>query len=74
MITKMADKMAAACQFAFVDTLSYIFYPISSKFNIWITFIKFSHVFEWGYVQWTINEMAAEMTAAFMFALVDTLT
>ena len=37
-IVKMADKVAATYQFARVTLV--IYYPISSKFHIWITFIK----------------------------------
>ena len=41
--------MAAACQFAFVVTLTVIYYLISSKFHdILITFIKLSPKFEYG--------------------------
>ena len=48
-ITKMAAKMATACQFVFVDTLTWLFYyPISSKFSIWFTFIKLLPMFKYG--------------------------
>ena len=38
-ITKMAKKISAAYQFAFVDTTLVICYLIASKFHTWITFI-----------------------------------
>ena len=60
-ITKMADKMATAYQFTLI-----IYYPITSKFHIYITFIKF--------LLCPINKMAAKMAATYQFTLVDTLT
>ena len=38
-ITKMAENISAAYQFAFVDTTLVIYYLIASKFHTWITFI-----------------------------------
>ena len=43
-----------------------IYYPITSKFHIWITFIKLSVC--------PITKMATKMTATYQFTLVDTLT
>ena len=63
----MADKMATAYQICFRghSTLS-IFYPITSKFHIWITFIKLSVC--------PVTKMAAKMAATYQFTLVDTLS
>ena len=44
-IAKMADKMAVAYQFAFVDT----YHPVSSKFHIWTTFIKLLVMSKYGF-------------------------
>ena len=43
-----------------------IYYQITSKFHIWITFIKLSVS--------QITKMAAKMAAIYQFTLVDTLT
>ena len=49
-----------------------IYYPIASKFHIWITFINFSPKFEYGLCP--ITKMATKTAANCQFALVDTLT
>ena len=43
-----------------------VYYPITSKFHIWITFIKLSVC--------PITKMAAKMATTYQFTLVDTLT
>ena len=49
-----------------------IYYPIASKFHIWITFIKLSPKLEYGLCP--ISQMAAKMATVCQFALVDTLS
>ena len=68
MITKMADKMAATYQFAFVDNIpsSFIAWLPPNYIYIWITFIKLSVC--------PITKMSAKMAATYQFTLVDTLT
>ena len=48
-ITIRVDKMAAVYEFALVDTLPVIYYPIASKFHIWITYIKLSPKVKYGF-------------------------
>ena len=57
----MTDKMAATYQFAHVDTTLVIYYPIASKFHIWVTFIKLSPKFKYGLCP--ITKVAAKMAA-----------
>ena len=51
------SKMATICQFALVDTLNLvIYYPISSKFHIWTTFIKLLFMSEYAFCQMNDNQ------------------
>ena len=58
----MATKMATACRFALVDTLasSFIYHPISSKFNIGITFIKLSPKLEYWFCLMKDNQFGRQ--------------
>ena len=59
MITKMANKLAATYQFAFVDTLLSFITWLLSNFLIWIALIKRLPKFQYGLC--LINEMATKM-------------
>ena len=48
MITKMAAKMATACQFTYGHSRVVIYYPILSKFHLWTTFINLLFKPEYG--------------------------
>ena len=64
--------MAAAYQFAFLDTTLVIYYPIASKFHTWISFIKLSPKFRYRLCR--ITKMATNMAVTCRFALVNTLS
>ena len=67
----MTAKMAAACRFAFVDTLAEVSYRlISSKFhNLKFYFHQTSTA-----CRFELNKMTAKMAAACRFDFVDILT
>ena len=57
MITKMADKISVVCHFALVDILTWSFITrVLPKIHIWITFIKLSPKFEYGFCQTNDNQ------------------
>ena len=71
-LLRWSIKMAVAYQFVFMDTTIILYYPISSKFHTWISFIKLSPTFRYGLSR--ITKMAADMAATCRFSLVDSLT
>ena len=81
-ITKMADKMATAYQFASIRCCGHsylvIFLRISSNFHKWIASIKPWFKFEHEFCPTNdnlcqFNKMASKMAATYWFALVDTM-
>ena len=69
-ITKMADKMAAAYQFASIRCCGHsnlvIFNQISSKFHIW--FVSIKPWLNMSFVRQTISKMADKMAATYQLA------
>ena len=76
-ITKMADKMASAYQFASVRCCGHsnlvIFLQISSNFHIWIASTTLWFKFEYEFCLNKDCQDGRQIAAAYQFALVDTL-
>ena len=76
-IIKMADKMAAAYQFASVHCCGHsnflIFLPISSNFHIWIASITLWLKFEYEFCPTNDSQNGPQMVAAYQCALMETL-
>ena len=74
----MADKMDAAYQFVSLHCCDHsnlvIFILISSNFHLWIAYIKLCFKFEFEFCPTNDSQDGRQMaTAAYQFALVDTL-
>ena len=76
-ITKMADKMADAYQFASVRCCVHsnllIFLQISSNFHIWIASITLLLKFEYEFCPTNDSQDGPQMAAAYQCALMETL-
>ena len=72
MITKMADKMAAAYQLAILDTLPKFFITCLLP-NFIYGLLPSNSGLDIGFVRRTITKIADKMATAYQFAFVDTL-